>query len=289
MIVACPGCDSRYDVSGYEVGQQLRCRCGQVFARQAVSAQAGMLACPHCGAGVAPTSPRCEHCSTELLLKACPRCLQRVFHGHKHCPECGAELERAAAALGDAPAELPCPRCTHPLSARLVGDIVIDECGQCLGLFLDHVAIQRVITDRAQARAETLLGALPKGETQIGVRPGEKMYLKCPTCQTIMNRKQFATGAGIIVDVCRKHGTFFDVGELPAIIDFVMQGGLEKAAKKELENQRQQLERERGKITREREVGGGLVRVSSVTHSATYSSNADRGTAIVDLLFSLFG
>ena len=40
---------------------------------------------------------RCAHCSAELLLKACPRCLSRVFHGHKHCPECGAELDVAAA------------------------------------------------------------------------------------------------------------------------------------------------------------------------------------------------
>ena len=93
MIVACPACDSRYDVSGYAVGQQLRCRCGQVFVREAESTQADLLICPHCGAGVAPTSARCEHCSSDLLLKACPRCMHRVFHGHKHCPDCGAELE----------------------------------------------------------------------------------------------------------------------------------------------------------------------------------------------------
>jgi len=56
---------------------------------------AGELACPHCGAGVAPTASTCDHCGAALLNKACPRCLSRVFHGHKHCPECGAEhLER---------------------------------------------------------------------------------------------------------------------------------------------------------------------------------------------------
>jgi hypothetical protein len=45
-----------------------------------------------------------------------------------------------------------------------------------------------------------------------------------------MNRKLFADRSGIVVDVCREHGTFFDVGELPAIIKFVLSGGLTKAS-----------------------------------------------------------
>ena len=30
-----------------------------------------------------------------------------------------------------------------------------------------------------------------------------------------MNRKLFAVGSGVVVDVCRAHGTFFDVGSFP--------------------------------------------------------------------------
>lgn len=273
MIVACPACDSRYDVSGYAVGQQLRCRCGQVFVREAMSTQAGMLACPHCGAGVAETSARCEHCSTELLLKACPRCMHRVFHGHKHCPDCGAELDRAAE--GMARPDMPCPRCATTLQARLVGDIVIDECGKCLGLFLDHVAIKRVIEDRAQARAEALLGALPRPQTSMMPRPGEKMYVKCPSCHTLMTRKQFATGAGVIVDVCKHHGTFFDAGELPAIVEFVMQGGLEQAARRDLERERAELARQKEQLSG---VHTSIVRVDL---------GPGRSQAVVDLFFSL--
>src|SRR6478672_11380312 len=116
MILACTACDSRYDVTGHPIGQQFRCRCGQVMKLEAPSSQAGLLACPQCGAGVAPTAKACEHCASELLLKACPRCLSRVFHGHKHCPDCGAELELAATA--DPGAIRPCPRCAAPLHAR---------------------------------------------------------------------------------------------------------------------------------------------------------------------------
>ena len=54
-----------------------------------------------------------RHTSAELLLKACPRCLSRVFHGHKHCPDCGAQIDHAA--HGEARADAPCPRCDQPL------------------------------------------------------------------------------------------------------------------------------------------------------------------------------
>jgi Zn-finger nucleic acid-binding protein len=241
MIIACHGCDSRYDVTGHPIGQMFRCRCGTILTLQAPSQQAGMLACPHCGAGVAPTAGHCEHCAQHLLLKACPRCLSRVFHGHKHCPECGAELSLAATA--EANPERPCPRCDRSLAASLVGDVVIDQCTHCRGVFLDHVAIQRVVTDRRQSRAEALLGALPKTITFERPPPG-KMYIKCPVCKVVMNRKLFASGSGIIVDVCRTHGTYFDAGELPRIIEYVMQGGLERAEKEEIERLRERAKRE---------------------------------------------
>jgi len=277
MILACPTCDGRYDVTGYAVGQQLRCRCGTVITRPPEKMQAGLLACPQCGGGVSPTSSTCEYCSADLLLKSCPRCLSRVFHGHKHCPECGAELDIAAA--GTERKDLPCPRCTTSLRARMVGDIVIDECGKCLGLFLDHVAIQRVVTDRAQARADALLGALPRAEVRQMVKPGERMYVKCPSCATMMNRKLFAAGAGVIVDVCRTHGTFFDAGELPQIIEFVMKGGLEAAQKKEIERERQKLAHEKAMLGPHASGSFDVSRVQ-VRDSA--------GGALVDLLFTLF-
>jgi Zn-finger nucleic acid-binding protein len=278
MILACPACDSRYDVTGHAIGQRFRCRCGEMMMLSALPPVAGELACPHCGAGVAPTGSHCAHCSAELLVKACPRCTARVFHGHKHCPGCGTELDVAATEathVGRA-----CPRCTTDLHARRVGDVVIDECAACLGVFLDHIAIKRIVVDRARSRADALLGALPRSETAALPAAGQKMYLKCPLCGTVMNRKLFAAGSGVIIDVCRSHGTFFDAGELPLIIDFVMNGGLDQAQKKELERLRESARRE-----------------SQQHHAATLPpmwSNAPdprpgAGAAFVDFLAGLLG
>jgi Zn-finger nucleic acid-binding protein len=278
MILACPACDSRYDVTGHAVGQRFRCRCGQMMTLEAIPPVAGELACPHCGAGVAATASACMYCSAELLVKACPRCLSRVFHGHKHCPECGAELALAATAESDG--DRPCPRCSKVLHARRVGDIVIDECAACLGVFLDHVAIKRVVIDRAQSRAEALLGALPRSEIKAVPAAGQKMYLPCPVCRVVMNRRLFATGTGVIIDVCRSHGTFFDAGELPLIIDFVMNGGLERAQIKDIERMRETARRE---LAQARDAARDAARMqgASLSHS--------RGSALIDFLSGLIG
>jgi Zn-finger nucleic acid-binding protein len=282
MIIACPGCDGRYDVTGHPIGQQFRCRCGTIITLEAPSPQAGLLACPHCGAGVAPASTSCAHCSHELLLKACPRCLSRVFHGHKHCPDCGAEL--SVVAVAEKHTDRACPRCEQALGPRLVNDIVIDECMGCRGLFLDHVAIKRIVTDRQQARAEALLGALPKVEAVADRPPPGKFYIKCPICSVVMNRKLFASGAGVIIDVCRTHGTYFDGGELPRIIEFVMNGGLEAAHKKDIAKLRDDAKRERLNASY------GAAAASRVNMRLTFesSSRAQSGEALIGLLRSLF-
>lgn len=62
-----------------------------------------------------------------------------------------------------------------------------------------------------------------------------------------MNRLNFAKCSGVIVDVCKGHGTWFDRDELSAIVQFIRGGGLEvsrQKEKKEIEFQRQQLRME---------------------------------------------
>lgn len=41
-----------------------------------------------------------------------------------------------------------------------------------------------------------------------------------------MNRQNFGGASGVIVDLCGKHGIWFDVGELPRVLEFVESGGL---------------------------------------------------------------
>ena len=200
------------------------------------------------------------------MIVACAGCQTRFeAAGYRdvHCPSCGALAQQH---IGR-----PCPRCELPLAARQVSDLVIDECSRCRGLFLDEVAIQRVLADEAHTRAEALLAALPRSDHHPLPRAGAKMYVKCPTCSTVMNRKLFATGSGVVVDVCKQHGTFFDAGELPAIIEFAQSGGLALAAKKDADRAREQARR------------------AAAAGRVPTPGRPDDGTALGEVLFFLFG
>jgi Zn-finger nucleic acid-binding protein len=54
-----------------------------------------------------------------------------------------------------------------------------------------------------------------------------------------MNRVNFGKRSGVIVDVCKGHGTWFDAGELTRAIEFVARGGLEETERRDQEELRQ--------------------------------------------------
>lgn len=167
MVLACPACDSRHDVTGHAPGHTVRCGCG-------------------------------------------------------------ASLTLAAPPADDPPvlddAGRRCPRCAAPLHRRPVEDLELEECAACHGVFVDHAAIELVLADRAAGRARALLAVLPGARRMKPPATSERMYLPCPICKVVMNRRLFAMHTGIIVDVCRMHGTFFDGGELPQILELVATG-----------------------------------------------------------------
>ncbi len=240
--------------------------------------QAEMLRCPGCGANVAATEHRCQYCAAQLLVKACPDCLARVFHGHKHCPHCGAVADHVTPVADRSPR--PCPRCQTTLAARQVGDLVLDDCPSCAGVFIDAKAIEKLLSDRAEARAEAVLGVYQGAPRAADTTArGGKLYVKCPICATVMNRKQFAQGANVVLDVCRGHGTWFDAGELPVVVEFVRNGGLARAQKAELQKMTDEARRARSAA-----IAASAARPSQVGSDASFSD----GVALVDLLFSLW-
>ncbi len=65
----------------------------------------------------------------------------------------------------------------------------------------------------------------------VGLVTSKVVYRHCPHCKQAMLRRNFGTISGVVVDVCRRHGTFFDYGELPAVLEFVRSGGLSLSQK----------------------------------------------------------
>ena len=132
------------------------------------------------------------------------------------------------------------------------GALTVAECGECHGIWLGRGMVERLVASHAE---DSLVLALVPGiaataapQARSRFDAASVRYRRCPTCDGTMNRVNFARISGIIVDVCKAHGTWFDVHELPGVLEFVRQGGLDTARRKESEalaDERRRLERER--------------------------------------------
>jgi Zn-finger nucleic acid-binding protein len=106
----------------------------------------------------------------------------------------------------------------------------VHECSACHGRFVDNASLRRL---EEQAAPPASVAASPPGRVPKGARSSSPVvYIRCPACAEVMNRVQFGRYSGIVVDVCREHGTFFDAEELERARTFIESGGLEMAKRR---------------------------------------------------------
>jgi Zn-finger nucleic acid-binding protein len=129
------------------------------------------------------------------------------------------------------------------MNSITLGTTAIRECERCLGLWVDVPAFEKICADREQQAA--VLGAASPEPTKPVQDTDKVRYVPCPECRQLMNRINFARCSGVVVDVCKGHGTWFDRDELSRIVEFIRGGGLDAARAREkaaLEEERRQLE-----------------------------------------------
>jgi Zn-finger nucleic acid-binding protein len=234
----------------------------------------GTLSCPRCAAPASPETARCSHCGTALALVACPACFARIFHGARHCSYCGAEAARAEPSEPRPPRA--CPRCREPLAPVRVGAVAFDECRRCAGLWAEVAALEQLLRDR-ETQAAVLGAAAPAPAASTA--PGSQPYVPCPVCARLMNRLNFARCSGVLVDVCKGHGTWFDRDELRQIVAFVGAGGLARARAKEKED----LDLARRRL-REQELQTRAARAASALVAPSTSSSSLDAALVVETL-----
>lgn len=209
----------------------------------------GRWRCGRCGpvsqaTGSAWRDPRCPQCDgvvarvvdEEPATFACPGCRAAVALDAAACPRCGTRFTVSAKDV--APTVEPlCPSCAVALEARDVGDAQVLACPTCRGLFVDHLVLNGWMRDRA-SKAPDEDGAAVFAEEGWRVR-----YHRCPRCVTMMNRVNFASGTGIILDVCVEHGYWLDAGELGRITARVRERGVEGTALCRVDTQRKERRR----------------------------------------------
>jgi Zn-finger nucleic acid-binding protein len=211
--------------------------------------EAQVVRCSACGAARTDNAERCPYCQAEFTLHerdldtVCPHCFALVSDQARFCHHCGTSLVPELDA--GASTKLLCPACQHGhyLHSRRLGkeQVTVLECGGCAGFWMGHEAFRQLV-ERAQREA------LPAGTTvetplrisaqfglpQSAVAPARVhkpvVYRPCPVCKQLMNRNNYGHESGVIIDVCREHGIWFDAEELARILAWLRAGGGRKAA-----------------------------------------------------------
>jgi Zn-finger nucleic acid-binding protein len=192
--------------------------------------KAETLNCPMCGAATSSDAVKCPFCNSRLATVACPSCFGMIFKGSRFCSHCGAAYDRSDSSEDIAS---KCPRCVIAMSRVQLGPSAMEECPECSGLWVDAVSFERICADREE-QAAVLGTASPAPSHAVDLPAGSKVrYIPCPQCGQLMNRINIARCSGVVVDVCKGHGTWFDRDELRQIVEFVRGGGLEASRARE--------------------------------------------------------
>lgn len=129
------------------------------------------------------------------------------------------------------PTHLTCPDCKLDLPAVESASVTAHRCARCRGIWLDPASFQRLCEEESRPPDED--STLAPSSRPSSRRPGPPRdarirYRACPACGEVMNRSNFGRVSGVVIDVCRPHGAWFDRGELAAIRRFLREGGLHR-------------------------------------------------------------
>lgn len=238
-----------------------------------MTAVARTFACPGCGAAVDEQKRHCPYCAVPVATVRCARCFHMNVPAALHCSGCGDELGLEPIAEPD---EVVCPDCRQPMTAFRAESGVLRDCDGCGGQFVEH-RLLRELLERREVLGDEVPQRPPRSSAAVAGPPSVR-YVPCPLCGTRMNRKNFGGTSGVIVDICRPHGVWLDAGELPRVLQFVAEGGLARARRREAE---QLAEQRKDVAARARALA-----IDSPSN-AQLDLGAQSATGLVDLLMEL--
>jgi hypothetical protein len=263
-LVSCARCRRQLDAGDSRPGAVLRCACGapvEVPAGQ--PHDSAVVRCAACGAPRNGNEAACRFCGSSFTVHErdidtiCPGCMARVSGSARFCSHCGSPILVDQAAASASP--LRCPACSpeRPLgSRRLAGEpVAISDCAVCGGIWVEKSVFEILLARARQAQLGTAVLALggagagtersAAGSEVDAAAPRGPLYRPCAVCHRLMNRQNFGRKSGVIVDLCRDHGLWFDLQELPRALRWIQAGGEEQARRRDGEEAQAKLRQER--------------------------------------------
>ena len=162
---------------------------------------------------------------------------------------------------------IDCPACHNPMEMDFERGVEVHRCIGCAGLWLDPGELGAMVDDTGPAEAN--VAELREGMKGLRVPTGPVRYRKCPRCLLTMNRRNFGSHSGVIVDECTQHGMYLDPGEFEAIEAFIKLGGLALERSRELRSAKRAAENARLEAAHYRAAATGVPRHARHHHSSS--------------------
>lgn len=103
---------------------------------------------------------------------------------------------------------LICPKCGAYMEQIDLAGVAIDRCTNCAGLWFDYLEAEAL---RAVPGANDIIDV---GDRQVGLMLDAVEHIRCPRCQTAMERMVFDQQPTLRFECCPQcYGIFFDAGE----------------------------------------------------------------------------
>jgi Zn-finger nucleic acid-binding protein len=256
FLVACPDCKRQYDAGDMEIGSIFHCLCGaRITVPRPKARNAAVVRCAWCGAPRQEGAKKCEFCKADFTLHEkdmhtiCSSCMARVSDKARFCHHCGTPIVPEQEATRAT--EYGCPVCGEEkkLRSRKLegGDVAVLECMVCGGLWMGSETFQAVLEGARKSalppKSEGGIQSAPPDYRQGSQAPQQgPLYRKCVVCAKLMNRINYGRSSGVIIDLCKGHGVWFDADELERLVKWIRQGGLAQADERrqiELKTERQ--------------------------------------------------
>lgn len=197
-----------------------------------MSPYTGTIVCPSCSAPARKTASACAYCGAQIVLPS-PKGSDAPAERRTFCARCGqlypstlGKCPRCPPSSNDRPGGR-CPRCRRDLEPMRMGNASIDKCPGCGGHWFDGDEIEHAADLTTQGVSKEEARGLRRSIPSVAEVERVVKYLPCVRCGEVMSRRQVVQRAGIIIDVCRPHGVWFDGGEFEQFLVFARAGGLE--------------------------------------------------------------
>jgi len=215
--------------------------------------------CCNCSAPLPPDSIQCDYCGSrnDTDLKGVHYYTTHETESERICPRCNIRL--------------------RTIDLKIDGRFLIERCDECLGLFFDPGELEALL-EATVSNVFTINRSQLDNINSMRAHDYGVSYIKCPICLKMMNRVNFGTKSGVIVDRCKDHGVWLDGGELRHLFEWMKAGGklLQQERQEQLKkDEAAEQERQQRKKYAQSASGGDYTEYSGFDMYGSTLRNAD--------------